>query len=80
MFDINMRYYISDSHWQFRDQYQSNDTRQKSEGPASQKGFDAITSSISYIGNAVEVSFCQIFFIPLYTLATTSCIGNAFHL
>ncbi|KAH9668479.1 hypothetical protein KPL70_021430 [Citrus sinensis] len=44
----------TDSRPKFRDQYQSNDTHQKSEGPALQKGFDAITSSISYIGNAVE--------------------------
>lgn len=80
MFDINIWYYTSDPYWQFHNQYQSNDGHRKSDGPALQKGFGAITSSISYIGNAVEVSFCQIFFIPLYTLAFINFIGNAFHL
>ena len=52
---------IGVSYLQYENSNQSNESRQRAEGPALQKGLGAIASSLNYIGgtigNALEVSF-----------------------
>lgn len=46
---------------QYQNPYPDHDSHRKTDSPTLQKGINAISSSINYIGNAVEVSLIRYF-------------------
>lgn len=68
-------------HLQYHRTYDSPESRRKTEGPALQKGLDAIASSLNYIGgtigNALEVGSyvfsCSIFFVVGVRVGCSKC-------